>query len=40
VLFRSSQTAARLREKHGIALSEEAKRPLPRETFDEMWNDN
>jgi len=35
-----SQTAARLRKKHGVALSEEARRPLPRETFDEMWNDN
>jgi antitoxin VapB len=35
-----SQTAARLREKHGVVLSEEARRPLPRETFDEMWNDN
>jgi antitoxin VapB len=35
-----SQTAARLRDKHGVVLSEEARRPPPRETFDEMWNDN
>jgi antitoxin VapB len=32
------QTAARLREKYGVVLSEKAKRPLPRETFDEMWD--
>jgi antitoxin VapB len=31
------QTAARLREKHGVAISEQTKEPLPREAFDEMW---
>jgi antitoxin VapB len=31
------QTAARLRDKYGIALSDQAKTPLPREAFDEMW---
>ena len=35
-----SQTAARLRQKHGVALSDEVRRPLPRETFDEMWNES
>lgn len=33
------QTAARLREKYGVALSPQAKTPLPREAFDEMWGD-
>jgi antitoxin VapB len=32
------QTAARLREKHGVALRPKAKNPLPREVVDEMWN--
>ena len=32
------QTAARLREKHGIALGAAARKPLPREAYDEMWN--
>ncbi|HLP70408.1 MAG TPA: type II toxin-antitoxin system VapB family antitoxin [Rhizobium sp.] len=31
------QTAARLREQHGIKLGAAARRPLPREAFDEMW---
>lgn len=31
------QTAARLREKHGITLRDEARKPLPREAFDDMW---
>ncbi|MFJ6322239.1 MULTISPECIES: type II toxin-antitoxin system VapB family antitoxin [unclassified Rhizobium] len=31
------QTAARLREKHGVTLQKAAKKPLPRETFDKMW---
>lgn len=34
------QTAARLREKHGIALRDEAKKPLPREAFDDMWGED
>ena len=31
------QTAARLRAKHGVTLGEEARTPLPKEAFDEMW---
>ncbi|AYM84861.1 type II toxin-antitoxin system VapB family antitoxin (plasmid) [Agrobacterium tumefaciens] len=31
------QTAARLRKKHGVSLDAAAKKPLPREAFDEMW---
>lgn len=34
------QTAARLREKHGIAMSDKAREPLPREVFDAMWDEN
>ncbi len=33
------QTAARLREKHGIAMSDKAREPLPREAFDDMWDE-
>ena len=33
------ETAARLLEKHGIALSAAASTPLPRTAFDEMWDD-
>ncbi len=32
------QTAARLREKHRIKLQPAARKPLPREAFDEMWD--
>ena len=32
------QIAERLRRKHGIGLGTEAKRPLPREAFDDMWS--
>ncbi len=32
------QTAARLREKHGITISDKAREPLPREVFDDMWD--
>jgi len=31
------ETAARLRERHGIRLSETARRPLPSEAYDEIW---
>lgn len=31
------QTAARLREKHGVTLRKGAQKPLTREAFDEMW---
>lgn len=34
------QTAARLREKHGIAISDKAREALPREAFDEMWDEH
>lgn len=33
-----AQTAARLRRKHGIRLRAAARKPLPREAFDEMWD--
>ncbi|WP_430912252.1 type II toxin-antitoxin system VapB family antitoxin [Methylobacterium sp. sgz302541] len=33
------ETAARLREKHGVALAEATRAPLPREAFDEMWGE-
>jgi antitoxin VapB len=33
------ETAARLREKHGVALRRDARRPLRRQAFDEMWGD-
>ncbi len=33
------ETAARLREKHGIALAPEARTPLPRTAFDDLWQD-
>jgi len=31
------ETPARLRERHGIRLSETARRPLPSEAYDEIW---
>jgi antitoxin VapB len=34
------QTAGRLREKHGIAISDAARKPLPREAFDAMWDES
>ena len=33
------QTAARLRAKHGVTLGEEARAPLPKQAFDEMWGE-
>ena len=33
------QTARRIRGKHGVVLSEHARTPLPREAFDEMWDE-
>ncbi len=32
------QTVERLREMHGIAMSDTARTPLSREAFDEMWS--
>lgn len=34
------QIAARLRKKHGIELSEQAKRPLAKDIIDDMWDKN
>ena len=34
-----AQTAARLRERYGIALRKDARKPLPKRAFDEMWED-
>lgn len=33
------ETAARLREKYGVALSTKARKKLPRQAFDDMWDD-
>lgn len=33
------ETAARLREKHGVPLKESARKPLPREAFDTLWDE-
>ena len=33
------QTAARLRERHGVAMSEDVRKPLLRGAFDEMWGE-
>ncbi len=33
------QTAVRLRKKYGIAMSEDVRKPLAREAFDDMWDD-
>ncbi len=32
------ETAARLRARHGVTLSDEARKPLPRDVFDAMWD--
>lgn len=32
------ETAARLRAKHQVVLSDHAHNPLPREAFDAMWD--
>jgi hypothetical protein len=34
------ETAARLREKHGIVLGRKARKPLARAVFDDMWGDD
>lgn len=33
------QTAARLREKHGIATTADMRKPLSRQVFDDMWDE-
>jgi len=32
-----AQTAAKLREKYNVGLSEQARKPLSRKAYDEMW---
>jgi antitoxin VapB len=34
------ETAARIREKYGVSLGDEAKKTLPKRVFDDMWSDN
>jgi antitoxin VapB len=34
-----SETASRLRQKYGFELTEEARKPLPKSAYDEMWED-
>lgn len=34
------ETAARLRAKHGVTLDDAARKPLPREVFDTMWDED
>ena len=33
------ETAARLREKHGVRVGRSARQPLPASAYDEMWAD-
>lgn len=33
------ETAARIREKYGISMKRESRKPLPKKVFDEMWGD-
>ncbi len=33
------QTARRLREKHGVVVSDDVRKPLPRAAFDDMWDE-
>ena len=34
------QAAARLRRKFGVSLTDTARKPLPRDAFDAMWDDD
>jgi antitoxin VapB len=34
-----SETAERLRKKYGFELAEQARKPLPKSAYDEMWED-
>jgi antitoxin VapB len=34
------QTAARLREKYGIRITDQTRKPLGREVFDAMWKED
>lgn len=33
------QTAARFKKKHGIKAGDRAAKPLPKQVFDEMWDE-
>lgn len=33
------ETARRLRQKHGVAMREDARKPLSHEVFDDMWDE-
>jgi antitoxin VapB len=34
------ETAARIRAKYGIVLTDQVRTPLPKRVFDEMWDDD
>jgi antitoxin VapB len=34
------ETAARIRAKYGIVLTDQVRKPLPKRVFDEMWGDD
>ncbi|MBC8719864.1 type II toxin-antitoxin system VapB family antitoxin [Ochrobactrum sp. Marseille-Q0166] len=34
------ETAERLRKKHGMRLTDQARKPLPQSVFNDMWDDN
>lgn len=34
------ETAERIRKKYGVSLSKKARKPLPKDVFDKMWDDN
>lgn len=34
------EIAERLRKKHGMRLTDQAKNPLPQAVFNDMWDDN
>ncbi|MDG4674757.1 type II toxin-antitoxin system VapB family antitoxin [Shinella sp. 838] len=33
------ETAARLRQKHGVSMNDETRKPLSRDVFDAMWSE-
>lgn len=39
-LLESPLQTARLPENHGVVVSDEARKPLPREAFDDMWDND
>lgn len=34
------ETAARIRKKYGVSLSDDTRKPLPKPVFDAMWDDD